>query len=184
MRKSLSYFKNLAYSLIIEKIQDEDGLQYYCYTEELGKYSCYGIGETEVEAINHFKEVKEGFIEYLYGKELPIPEPRTKVNLESFSGKFTVRTSPQVHSILVKQADEQGQSLNAYVNQTLTSACYLDEVKGYMDGRIRGVELFMRKHHEEISYHLTQFTFGEIPKADPSWNYIKFLNKDNFNPTT
>ncbi|MCK4921616.1 MAG: toxin-antitoxin system HicB family antitoxin [Bacteroidales bacterium] len=184
MRKSLSYFKNLAYSLIIEKIQDEDGLQYYCYTEELGKYSCYGIGETEVEAINHFKEVKEGFIEYLYGKELPIPEPRTKVNLESFSGKFTVRTSPQVHSILVKQADEQGLSLNAYVNQSLTSACYMDEIKGYLDGRLRVGEIFMRKHHDEICYHLTQFSFGKAPKVDSLENYVRFLNKDKFIPTT
>lgn len=184
MRKSLSYYKNLPYSLILESVQDEDGLLYRCYTEELGKYSCYGIGDNEAEAINHFKEVKEGFIEYLFAKDMPIPEPKVKVDLDSFSGKFTVRTSPQVHSILVKQAEDQGLSLNAYINQSLTSACYMDEIKGYLDGRLRVVEIFMRRHHDEICYHLTQFSFEKAPKVDPLGNYMMFINKDKFSPTT
>ena len=73
-RKSLGYYKNLSYKIILETITDESGTDYMAYTHELGKYSCYGVGKTEKEAIANFKNEKDDFLEYLYDTKKPIPE--------------------------------------------------------------------------------------------------------------
>ena len=39
----------------------------------------------------------------------------------SYSGTFTVRTSPRVHRTLAVEAEEQGVSLNLMVNQKLSA---------------------------------------------------------------
>ena len=46
----------------------------------------------------------------------PIPDP---LSLQRFSGKFMVRTTPEVHRRLAAQAMENGISLNRLVNSKL-----------------------------------------------------------------
>jgi predicted HicB family RNase H-like nuclease len=46
----------------------------------------------------------------------PVPEP---LSLQKFSGKFMVRTTPEVHKRLAAQAMENGVSLNRLVNSKL-----------------------------------------------------------------
>ena len=46
----------------------------------------------------------------------PVPEP---LSLQKFSGKFMVRTTPEVHRRLAAQAMENGVSLNRLVNSKL-----------------------------------------------------------------
>ena len=46
----------------------------------------------------------------------PTPEP---LSLQKFSGKFIVRTTPEVHRRLAAQAMESGVSLNRFVNSKL-----------------------------------------------------------------
>ena len=46
----------------------------------------------------------------------PVPEP---LSLQKFSGKFMVRTTPEVHRRLAAQAMENGVSLNRFVNSKL-----------------------------------------------------------------
>jgi predicted HicB family RNase H-like nuclease len=46
----------------------------------------------------------------------PVPEP---LSLQRFSGKFMVRTTPEVHRQLAVQAMESGVSLNRFVNNKL-----------------------------------------------------------------
>jgi len=49
----------------------------------------------------------------------PIPEPRP---IEDYSGKFMVRVPKSLHRRLVKKADDEGVSLNAYCNFVLAEA--------------------------------------------------------------
>jgi predicted HicB family RNase H-like nuclease len=46
----------------------------------------------------------------------PVPEP---LSLQKYSGKFMVRTTPEIHRQLVVQAMESGVSLNRLVNSKL-----------------------------------------------------------------
>ena len=48
------------------------------------------------------------------GEEIPVP-----LSERAFSGKFVIRTTPEVHRRLVIQAAEAGVSLNRYVNTLL-----------------------------------------------------------------
>ncbi len=45
-----------------------------------------------------------------------IPEPLSEKN---YSGKFQVRTTPEIHRMLAVQAAENGVSLNRYINSKL-----------------------------------------------------------------
>jgi len=66
--KDLKYYKALDYNIIIEK-EVEDGESWFiAYANELGKFACYGRGETQTEALNSFIEEKNAFIEFLFSK--------------------------------------------------------------------------------------------------------------------
>ncbi len=113
--------KKLDYNIQIEKENYEDEKWYIAYAKELGKYSCYGKGDTPEEAVHNFLKEKDQFIEDLYQQGLPVPLPENSIDTESFSGVFNVRTSPLIHAKLVYQAKQQGISLNLYLNQILSA---------------------------------------------------------------
>ncbi len=61
-------------------------------------------------------EAMELWLEVSLEDGLPIPEPR---NLDDFSGKFVVRVPRSLHRALVESAEQEGVSLNQYVNVAL-----------------------------------------------------------------
>lgn len=125
-KKPLSDYKSIRYNVIIEAKKDDEDIFYVAYCKELSVDACRGIGDTEEEALISFKEEKEYYIDYLYNNNLHIPE--AEIPKESYSGTFSVRTSPQLHAILVRQAEEQSVSLNLLVNQYLAFGCGSQQV--------------------------------------------------------
>jgi len=117
--KNLDYYKSLDYTTIVKKESLDGESWYVAYCNEFGLNACHGIGSTSQEALESFQEEKDIFIEQLFERGETIPEPITID--ESFSGTFTVRTSPQVHARLMQAARANNVSLNAYINQALTS---------------------------------------------------------------
>jgi len=73
----------------------------------------------EVEAIRGIRTVVAETVEDLRASGEPIPEP---IADRVFSGKFQVRTTPEVHRRLVLEAAEVSVSLNRYVNSKLARA--------------------------------------------------------------
>lgn len=114
----LSYYKSLDYNIIIKLEVEENEKWYVAYCEEFGVSACHGIGKTQQEALESFNNEKDAFINFLYETKLTIPEPQVKTEITA-SGTFTIRTSPWIHSLLIKQSVEFDVSLNAYVNQLL-----------------------------------------------------------------
>lgn len=123
-KKNLNYYLKLPYSIIIDNNNNDGIIEYFAYCNELGKFSCYGIGNTTEEALKNFYEEKDIYINYLFESGLPIPEP---ISTNKYSGIFNVRTSPIIHANLVNQAKENGISLNLYVNQILSG--HVEKVK-------------------------------------------------------
>lgn len=115
--KTLEYYKSLDYDIIVRR-EELDGERWFvAYCNEFGLNACHGIGDTEEEAIASYKEEKRLFLELLYSNGESIPEPITANS--SFSGIFTIRTTPWLHSLLASQASKNKVSVNSYVNQML-----------------------------------------------------------------
>jgi len=153
LNKDLKYYKELEYSIIIEK-QEMDGETWYiAYANEFGKYACFGRGENQIEALNNFLEEKDIFIEYLFHKKKEIPEPKMS-EYEKFSGFFNVRTSSIIHAILVNQAKELGISLNLYLNQILSSAVENKKNEIPIMNKIAELCSKLDTHHFEVTKQL------------------------------
>jgi len=177
MKKDLLYYKRLNYEIRVE--QEKDGLEswYIAYCEELGRGSCYGTGDTPQEALSRFMEDKNEFITYLYESGKPIPEPESKDDSENpLSGIFNVRTSPQIHGLLARQAKEQGVSLNLYVNQILATASQSQEMKQFMNRLCNRIEDKIDTHHVQMT---SQFVEYEIKSIDTPKSQYKYKEKFN-----
>lgn len=166
--KSLTYDKGVEYNIIIQK-QESDGESWFiAYTDELGKFACYGRGETKVEALTSFLEEKDVFIEYLLNEGLNIPEPKSE-EIEKYSGFFNVRTSPQLHANLIAQAKEQKVSLNLYVNQIIAAALDSKKNENAILDKIAELSGKLDNHHFEVTKQL-QYR-KEIGKSSLKYQY-------------
>lgn len=124
--KKLDYYLNLEYDLIIKKVKENNDFFYKVKTNELDDLAFYGVGDTIEDAINSFNEVKNNLFEYYYNEGLDIPEPEKTSTKDELlpSGKFIIRTSPQIHKKLIYYAKANKLSLNSYINalfNTLTT---------------------------------------------------------------
>jgi antitoxin HicB len=59
------------------------------------------------------------WLEVALEEGIPIPEPRPD---EDYSGKFVVRVPRSLHRELVQRAEQEGVSLNQYINVALAYA--------------------------------------------------------------
>ena len=151
-KRDLNYYKNLPYKIILEREELDEETWFIAYAQELGKYACYGQGDTPEEALKSFKEEKEAFIEYLYIEKKNIPEPDN--TLEKFSGTFTVRTSPVIHANLVSQAQKMNISLNLYLNQILSAAVERKDFENQVFNKISELSAKFDAHHSAVTNQL------------------------------
>lgn len=71
------------------------------------------LSPTQAKALSGIvKLVNEVLVDMKTNDEVP-PEP---LSTRTFSGHFVVRTTPEVHRQLVIRAEENGVSLNRYIN--------------------------------------------------------------------
>ena len=156
--KDLTYFLSLIYTIHIER-EELDGEKWYiAYSTELGRGSCYGLGDTPEDALSNFYEAKEDFIEFLFDRNRPIPEPK-KLNLEMQmpSGNFNVRTSPEIHFKLIKQSQEYHISLNLHINHILASSSYGDDIKKSLENKILDIGQIIDNHHKIVLSNFIQY---------------------------
>jgi predicted RNase H-like HicB family nuclease len=93
---------------------DEDG-EYVATCLEFPSLSW--LDESLSGALSGIVAVVNEVVKDLHQSGEPVPEP---VSTRKFSGKFQLRTSPLLHAQLVREALEQGLSLNALANQKLS----------------------------------------------------------------
>ncbi len=151
--KDLKYYKNLEYNIIVEKQLMNGESWYIAYTNELGKFACFGRGESQAESVKSFLEEKEVFIEYLYNEGKNIPEPKNEDVLK-FSGFFNVRTSPNIHANLVYQAKQMDISLNLYLNQLLSAATAIKSNENIIMNKLSEISSNLNAHHFEVTRKL------------------------------
>lgn len=77
------------------------------------------LADDQGEALRGIVELVKDCISDMEQNGETIPEP---ISLRHYSGRFVVRTTPDLHRQLVLLASEAGVSLNRYVNSVLAGA--------------------------------------------------------------
>ena len=114
MEKTVEYYLGLPYTL---ELQRDEAQGWFVRVKELR--GCMSQGDTLQEAVEMIQDALRSWIEVALEDGDPVPEPRT---LEDFSGKFVVRVPSSLHRDLVEAAEDEGVSLNQYVNVALGRA--------------------------------------------------------------
>lgn len=104
-RKSLSYTR--------EFVSNEDGSWFARVLEFAG---CMTQASTQIEAITMLDEAIDLWLRAKLEDGDAIPEP---IVASGYSGKFLVRTPRSLHRDIVRRAESEGVSLNAWVTATL-----------------------------------------------------------------
>jgi len=111
MEKSVEYYMGLPYTI---ELQRDSEAGWFVRVKELR--GCMSEGDTAEEAIEMIQEAMELWLEVALEDDISIPEPRPD---EDYSGKFVVRVPRSLHRELVDEAQQQGTSLNQYINVAL-----------------------------------------------------------------
>ncbi|NPA43292.1 MAG: type II toxin-antitoxin system HicB family antitoxin [Chlorobi bacterium] len=168
--------KDQEYTIIIEPQREGNEKWYVAYAKELGKYSCYGLGDTPEEAIADFEQAKKDFLQLLKKEDKPIPSPRSS---HSYSGIFTVRTSKTLHSILAEQAEEEGISLNALVNQFLSFGAGMKSFDSKTANKLDSLENTIQSLYHSIKYMDPESIFNSIKALDTQNKNASFFLINN-----
>ena len=177
--KDLKYYKKLYYNIIVEREEEEGEVWFIAYTKELGKFSCYGKGTNELEAIQSFFEEKDNFIEFLFQQSKEIPEPESNLQpYDKYSGYFNVRTSRITHYKLAYQAKELDLSMNLYINQILSNAISIEEVESKCCDEIKSLSAKVDIHYNDLKRQLLYKTleFENKPKQHPEPTIYKLAS--------
>ncbi|MEW6238479.1 MAG: toxin-antitoxin system HicB family antitoxin [Candidatus Omnitrophota bacterium] len=116
MNRDLNYYMSLPYKIEIEPLREEDGGGFEAFIPQLGRMTMTAAGDTEEEAIQILREVKETLFSHWIEEGFPIPEPEEE---SPYNGRILVRTTKELHRELAIEAKKQGVSLNAFINQSL-----------------------------------------------------------------
>ena len=111
MDKSVENYMDLPYTIELQRDPEEG---WFVRVQELP--GCMSQGDTAEEAVTMIREAMELWLEVALEDGQSIPEPRPE---ESYSGKFVVRVPRSLHRELVERAEQEGVSLNQYINVAL-----------------------------------------------------------------
>jgi antitoxin HicB len=110
-RKDLKYYMSLPYTIQITR---EDESTWFARVVELP--GCMTEGDTPEEAADMIQDALGAWLEVALEDGRPIPEPQTT---ETYSGRFVVRVPRTLHQQLVEAAEQEGVSLNQFINVAL-----------------------------------------------------------------
>ena len=118
--KTLKYYLNLPYKILIEPIKEEEGGGFLARLPQFGM-SITGDGETAEEAIEMLEEYKKIAFERFFSEGKQIPEPEDELSLDDYSGKILLRVPKELHQSIAEQARINNVSQNQYLNYLITA---------------------------------------------------------------
>ena len=148
--KKATELASRSYKTIITKVIDEDEVYFIAYNEEFGKFSCRGEGTTPEAALKNLELERLDLISILLEKGKPIPDPLPDEYEILFSGKFPVRTSPEIHKRLINEAKRMNISLNLLVNQLLSQNLTCREIEHSINERLNRTESMININLQKI----------------------------------
>lgn len=110
-------YLELPYHIELVRDEDEDGnVGFVAEVEELP--GCISQGVTPEEAVASLRDAMESWLSVALEDGRKIPRPRE----DGHSGKFVVRIPSSLHAELVRAAERENVSLNAFVMSALAGA--------------------------------------------------------------
>ena len=153
--KNTEYYMNLPYITEIAELSEEDGGGVVVCHPELGRLSANAWGETYEEAKAMLIEIKRDIFDRCLAEGLPIPEPKSE-DLQKYSGKILLRMPRSLHKAVAEAAEDEGQSINAYIIGALLKITERNEaVKEILDTLCCPVETTLQ--HAACNFWSTGF---------------------------
>ncbi|HHQ5148532.1 TPA: type II toxin-antitoxin system HicB family antitoxin [Staphylococcus aureus] len=119
--KDIKYYMNLKYNLDVSVEVDFDDSEYY-----IAKYKeldgLIGTGDTEFDAINELKEIKEEWFEWNLELGREIPEPIREVVPTNI--KLTYRIPTSLNFLVEEYAKKEGVTKNTALTLLIQSGLY------------------------------------------------------------
>lgn len=151
--KDVAYYMNLNYKGNVIRLSEEDGGLFEAWIEELGRATCVGVGETEAEAFESLKSIKEFLFEKWIAEGISIPEPKQEIEMPS--GRLTLRVPISLHYKLSQCAEENSMPLNTMIVELLSEQLTLKTVMDAIGARDKRT---MRQYVEDV--------FRDIPDCE------------------
>lgn len=154
--KNLEYYMKLNYSYVITPIVEDDGETYFeLAIPDLPGFKIYEDSEEELFA--NLEDAKRAWFSANLSENRYIPEPKKN---SSPSGRVTLRMSKSLHANLVQQADQEGVSLNSWINTLLEK-----------NGRWESLQNILDEKFDYLKKELT-------PSATYNYNFLN-VNQNN-----
>ena len=116
-KMSVADYLKLPYTIEVTQDESDGYTGWFAKVEELP--GCMTQADTFDELGEMIEDAKRAWIESALEDGVEIPLPR---KVEDYSGKFVVRLPKSLHKQLVNTANQEGVSLNTYVNVALSQA--------------------------------------------------------------
>lgn len=120
-KEGLEQYMQLNYSI---KITHDTELGYFAEMPDLP--GCVGDGRTVEEAIADVRDSQKHWLEIALDSGSDIPLPRTD---DQFSGHYALRMPRSLHRAIYEEAEEEGVSMNLYLNTLITENRHIRSMK-------------------------------------------------------
>jgi antitoxin HicB len=130
-KMSVEDYLKLPYTIEVVRDESDGYTGWFAKVEELP--GCMTQADTFDELGEMIEDAKRAWIESALEDGMEIPLPR---KVEDYSGKFVVRLPKSLHKQLVDTANQEGVSLNTYVNVALGQAVGREMAKASNAARV------------------------------------------------
>lgn len=108
------------YAVSVQPLKTEDGGGFQALFPQIAR-TIVGYGTSPEEAVEDLFGAVPTLLSLMQNKGQSLPIPEVTREWAEFSGKFNVRVPRILHAKLVRLAEEQGISLNSFVQTVLAS---------------------------------------------------------------
>ena len=171
MKDQLSYYMNLDYPIEICKLSDEMGGGFEASIPLINKWAFSAIGDTITEALNSLEDIKKIIFTDMIsrGKNIPLP-PDPFENEREYSGNIPLRISKELHKEMALKAEEDGISLNRFIERAMTYHIAQNHMKRCYEIALASVNMINLPDNNISSY---EQKFPDIQSS-------KYRSKENF----
>lgn len=157
-KEGLEQYMQLNYSI---KITPDTELGYFAEIPDLP--GCVGDGRTVEEAIADVRDSQKHWLEIALDSGSEIPLPRTD---EQFSGHYALRMSRSLHRAIYEEAEEEGVSMNLYLNTLITENRHIRSMKR-LKTQFTETKLVYQVEYEALLDALLGGTEATVRVAEP-----------------
>lgn len=113
-------YSALDYPVEIRRLPEEEGGGYVACIPMLGRWTVQAVGDTVDETLELLEEVKNAVFAHLQEQGAAVPEPPPFEEPKQYQGKIVLRVPPAMHEELVRRAEQEGCSLNQFIQNALS----------------------------------------------------------------